>query len=321
MNNVVGIRKILVATDFSAFGTAAFKVAVWLARATGGSVTLLHVLPDFVNSTLLAGPSIQRGDFGYNIESFQSQAAAIAKINLRQCVAIQNAEELGIDCQVRKGPAAITIAKEAHDSNSDIVIVGCRSQSHISKMMLGSTAMRLVRKVPSAVWAANTSCHIPPRTVMCATDFSAVSRKAANLARRIAKQAGAAFHLVHVVESHDIPKGLIEQISPGHTLYDQIKSNAEQNLTQFKQSLDSNGDEIQTHILWGTPSHEIAGSIQQYKVDLLVLGTTGRTGIQKLLLGNTAESLVGSSDCSILTVKADDFQGPLFFDQHPVPAV
>ena len=61
---------------------------------------------------------------------------------------------------------------------------------------------------------------------------------------------------------------------------------------------------------------------QHLAADLIALGTVGRSGIKGLLLGNTAEKVLGTCDCSILTVKPDGFVSPIdpaFWPLHPDP--
>ena len=71
---------------------------------------------------------------------------------------------------------------------------------------------------------------------------------------------------------------------------------------------------------WGTPWLEIVQEAQRLRTDLLVLGTVGRSGIKGLLLGNTANRVLGTCDCNLLTVKPAGFVSPIeppFLPLHP----
>ncbi|MDA1179623.1 MAG: universal stress protein, partial [Planctomycetota bacterium] len=77
---------------------------------------------------------------------------------------------------------------------------------------------------------------------------------------------------------------------------------------------------IKTHLSWGTPWQEIGRTAQHIAADLITIGTVGRSGIQGILLGNTAERVLTTQNCSILTVKPEDFKSPIqpaFWQLHP----
>ena len=102
----------------------------------------------------------------------------------------------------------------------------------------------------------------------------------------------------------------------------EINEDATQRLEAFVQSLDTDRSRVHSHLSWGTPWKEICQAAQRLSVDLIVLGTVGRSGIKGVLLGNTAEQVLGTCDCSILTVKPDGFVSPIepaSWPLHPGP--
>ena len=155
---------------------------------------------------------------------------------------------------------------------------------------------------------------------MAATDFSEVSRQAALAGRRIASQAGAEFHLLHVIDSKDVPASVIERLAPGGTLRGEINDAAANRLAAFIKTLGGDSDPMHSHLSWGISSQEVARMADHLKIDLLVLGTLGRSGIKGVLLGNTAEKVLDICNCSILTVKPEGFVSPIeapFWPLHP----
>jgi nucleotide-binding universal stress UspA family protein len=91
-------------------------------------------------------------------------------------------------------------------------------------------------------------------------------------------------------------------------------------LEAFLDSLGADRKQIQMHLSWGVPSQEIQRMSQHRGADLIVIGTVGRSGIRGVLLGNTAEKVLDTCDCSILTVKPDDFVSPIEPVSTPVQA-
>jgi nucleotide-binding universal stress UspA family protein len=146
---------------------------------------------------------------------------------------------------------------------------------------------------------------------MAATDFSDVSFKAATEGLWIAQQADAEFHLLHVVDSNDVPEDAICRIPKGSSLQQEINEAATKRMNAFLDSLSVDRAQLQVYLAWGTPWKEIRRVAKHQGVDLVVMGTVGRSGIQGLFLGNTAEKVLDSCDCSILTVKPDGFVSPL----------
>jgi hypothetical protein len=73
-------------------------------------------------------------------------------------------------------------------------------------------------------------------------------------------------------------------------------------------------------VSWGTTWKEVYRMAELRHADLIAMGTVGRGGFKGLLLGNTAEKVLGACNCSVLTVKPDDFVSPIsppFWRLHP----
>ena len=65
------------------------------------------------------------------------------------------------------------------------------------------------------------------------------------------------------------------------------------------------------HLIKGSAAEIIPAFVEEQKVDLVVIGTVGRSGIPGLLIGNTAERVLNAVDCSVLTVKPEGFETPI----------
>ena len=128
---------------------------------------------------------------------------------------------------------------------------------------------------------------------------------------KIAQQAGAEFHLLHIVDSNDVPEDVISRIPPGSSVRQEINEEAARRLQEFLESLAVDQTQIQVHLSWGTPWQEIQRIARHQAADLIVIGTVGRSGIKGLLMGNTAEKVLDTCNCSILTVKPDGFVSPI----------
>lgn len=302
MNNQQRYDRILVATDFSAYATAAMTQAVWLARKTGAQIILANTIPDFSKSVHW-GP--QEREANQRTLRERSDAA------MRRAIVDLNAMDLDVKLLTPAGEPFVEITRAVQEEGCSLVLAGTRGQAKWEQFLVGSTAKRLIRKCASSVWIVQAQHVGPPKVVLAATDFSEVSLKAVKEGLEIAQQAGAEFHLLHVVDSNDVPEDVISQIPHGSSVRQKINEEAAKRLEEFLESLAVDRTQIQVQLSWGTPWQEIQRIARHQAADLIVIGTVGRSGIKGLLLGNTAEKVLDACDCSILTVKPDGFVSPI----------
>ena len=313
-------QNILVATDFLPHSEAALKQAIWLARQSKARITLAHVLPNLRQAMLSASPAAQQDMFFGEGEKFQREIREESNARMQFLITKLSATDLGIQCETILGDPAIAIVHAVQKERYDLVLVGTRGQAAWERFVMGSTAKRLIRQCPAPVWAVKAGNDQPPQAIMVATDFSEVSRLAVSTGRDIAIRMGAQFHLLHVIDSQDIPEQLIERMPSASSFREEIRITAARRLEEFVASLAGDVSSIHSHLSWGIANQEIARTAAHLKIDLLVLGTVGRSGIKGVLLGNTAEKVLDSCDCSILAVKPEDYICPIepaFWPLHP----
>ena len=302
MSNPRNSHQILVATDFSPYGTAALKQAVWLARKSGASLVLTHVIPDF-------GRSVHWGP--HERETNQRILHERSDTDMRRIIVDLNAMDLDVKFKTIVGEPFVGITNAVQAEGYSLVLAGTRGVSKWEQFFVGSTAKRLIRACPSSVWIVKAEHLVPPKVVLAATDFSDVSLKAVREGLLVAQQSDAEFHLLHIVDSKDVPEDVISRIPQGSSLRQEINEEASRRLEEFLDSLEVDRTQIQSHLSWGTPWQEIRRISRHQAADLIVIGTVGRSGIKGLFLGNTAEKILDTCDCSILTVKPDGFVSPI----------
>ena len=313
MNHQPNYDRILVAVDFSPDAAAALKQAVWLARQTGVQIVLAHTIPD-LSKSVYWGP--------YEREMNQRELRDRSDTAMRRMIVDLNAMDLDVKFETLLGEPFVEITHAVQEEGYNLVLAGTRGLGKWEHFFVGSTAKRLIRKCPSSVWIVKVGHICPPKVVLAATDFSHVSLKAVKEGLRVAQQASAEFHLLHVVDSKDVPEDLISRIPKGSSLRQEINEEATRRLEEFLDSLAVDRTQIQVHLSWGTPWQEIQRISRHQAADLIVIGTVGRSGIKGLLLGNTAEKVLDTCDCSILTVKPDGFVSPIdpaSWQLHPGP--
>lgn len=141
----VRFTHILAPTDFSAPSERAVEAAIYLARAFGARLTLLHVLEsDFESAALAYGFRPVLAEY---IE--KTQQAAVEQLD----AAAARTPDLDVSILVTRGTASLEIVRIAHDEGCDAIVIGTRGQSALRHMLFGSTAERVLRKSPCPVLA------------------------------------------------------------------------------------------------------------------------------------------------------------------------
>jgi nucleotide-binding universal stress UspA family protein len=304
-------RQILVATDFSPAAQAALKQALWIARESGAAITLVHVLPDLRRGMHSASIDAKLDLLYGEGTHFYQELRGDAGQRLRRSIDEAGAEGVDVHPKMLSGEPIVEICRAALQLESDLVIAGTLGAGGWQSLFVGSTARRLIRKCPSPVWVVKPQHSGKPKSILATTDCSEVSRGAVLAGMALANAAAATLHVLHVIDSNDVPENVVAAIPAGSSLRQEINAAAKDRFENFLKSLDGHVARIQPHLSWGTPWKEINRLATELNVDLITMGTVGRSGIRGLFLGNTAEKVLNSCDCSMLTFKPAGFQSPI----------
>jgi len=135
--------------------------------------------------------------------------------------------------------------------------------------------------------------------IVIATDGSEKNLSAVIEGLMIARVSGAKLQIIYVIDTKPLTTGVIEESYAG--MYDSLREEGEQALEQAKELA---GDlDAETFLLTGKPANEVTRFVKEHGADLLVIGTQGKTGLGKLILGSVAETIVRTSPCSVLVVR------------------
>lgn len=140
------------------------------------------------------------------------------------------------------------------------------------------------------------------KTIVCAVDFSEGSPEVASYAATLAKAMGASVVCLYVAPSLAEYVGFsVPQASLDHVV-DDVVASAEDSMTAFTTEHFS-GLAVTGLVRAGYPAEEILAVAEEHHADLLVMGTHGRTGFDRMLFGSVAEKVVMAATCPVLTVK------------------
>ena len=144
------------------------------------------------------------------------------------------------------------------------------------------------------------------KKILVPTDFSAHSQEAVRTAADVAQKYGASIALVHVYEpvAYTLPEGYV-LVTPQQLV--DLNTEFDRRLAAAKKEAEAAGARtVTTELLQGPPPYEIVDFAERNAIDLIVMGTHGRTGIKHTLLGSIAERVLRKAPCPVLTVKADE---------------
>jgi nucleotide-binding universal stress UspA family protein len=133
------------------------------------------------------------------------------------------------------------------------------------------------------------------KRILVPVDFSETSAAALRYGVELARGFKARLHLLHVPEhptEAEYPIGLFET----------MQSAAHGRLRHLLSDADANELHPQCSMRMGTPPEEIVDYAQEHDIDLIVMGTHGRTGLARVILGSVAERVVRTAPCPVLTV-------------------
>ena len=144
------------------------------------------------------------------------------------------------------------------------------------------------------------------RRILFPTDFSDLSKAAEKSACDLADEFGAELHVLHVL--HDLfltmPQTAVALLIPPKILADVISS-AEEEIQKIPPIAWASGKKVVRAVQVGSTYDTIVQYAKDNAIDLIVIGTHGRTGLPQVLLGSVAERVVRHAPCAVLTVPPD----------------
>lgn len=146
-----------------------------------------------------------------------------------------------------------------------------------------------------------TTLKDPPKNILVPIDFSEQSEKAASAAGALAGKTGATVHLVH---AYQIP---VESVGLAHTVsqhyVEQFVAESTAQLAELAGKVCAGASLGRFQVVSGDPREVIVEKADELHAELIVMGTHGRRGLKRALMGSVAESVARTAHCSVLVVR------------------
>lgn len=288
-------RKILCPIDFSPGSQQALRAAVRLSLDGDTELIVAHAL--YLSPLAFAGES----PFSTSVLD-----GMIANEESALAAAVRDAKDLGaprVTEMFLQGPPWERICAVAEaDRDVDLIVMGTEGRTGLRRLLLGSVAEKVVRHAPCSVLAVRgrngTSAF---HRILCPIDFSEASRAAVHQAARLAQPNGLGITLLHVL---DLPVRYAGDPNVAGFVEDLDRQGA-RHLNEWAAELRTRTSapvEARTRI--GSPGPQTLSMLDSESTfDLVVVGSHGRTGVRRALLGSVAERIVRHAPCPVLVAR------------------
>jgi nucleotide-binding universal stress UspA family protein len=267
------LEKLFLPTDGSKFSEGAIREAISLAKTCSSklfAISVVEINPEF---EALAPGLVEKTEKEkrQHLESVKSRA-------LKE----------GVDCDiiVHEGEEPYKyIVDEAAKKQVEMIIMGRRGRTGLKRLLMGSVTAKVIGHAPCKVLIVPKDAKLDLDRILIATDGSKYSETASREAISIAKRSGGSLIALSVAKKK-------ENLPAAKESVDMVKAVA-----------DKEGIKVETLTPKGEPFETIIKTAEQKKVGLIVVGSHGRTGIEKLFMGSVTERVIGHANCAVLVVK------------------
>lgn len=279
-------RKILVAIDGSESSKNALRQAIKLANSEKCWITVVSVIPPY------------EGDLGLtaigNIIEAMKQPCEKA---LFEAMEIAKAERALIKTVCEEGDIYERIVDLADAENCDLIVMGRRGMHHLERAFVGSVTARVIGHSQRDILVVPENTAIGWKGIFLTTDGSKYSAAATDSAINFAKSYGGEIKVVSVV---DVTEEFMAR-APG-AVEDLVKK-AKGFVEDVKKKAEAQGVKTETFVREGEPYKVVTNLAKEYDSNVIVVGSHGRSGFRRLLMGSVTEKVIGHAPCPVLVVK------------------
>ena len=231
---------------------------------------------------------------------------AYATDRMRAVLVRLDSPDRSVESKVLRGRVADAIIDDARDFRADVVIVGSRGHGTIASLLLGSVSSEVVDQAPCPVLVARRANL---SRVVFATDQSPSAQAAEAVLARSPIFAGVPIHVMSVADvvgpwTTGIAPTMDEMVLETYAAdLREAKAEHKQIATEAAARLRDSGRAVDVEVRVGDAAEEIIAVVEQQRADLVVLGSRGRTGLTRLLLGSVARNVLSGCTASVLIVR------------------
>ena len=281
-------KKILVAVDGSESSRNALLQAFRLAVDEKCWITVTSVIPPFTGDLDLTGV---KGDVRASLAKPCEEA-------LRDAEKLAQEERILIKTVCEEGETYERIVDLADGSNADVIVMGRRGLKKIDRTLVGSVTARVIGHTQRDVLVVPAGSVLGWKKILVATDGSKFSSIAVTKAIDFAAAYGGALVVVSVV---DVPA---EFYAEAPAAVEDMVRKAKEYTAAVRKQAEAAGVKAETYVGEAEAFEAIVKLARDEIVDMIVVGSHGRTGLRRLLMGSVTEKVIGHANCPVLVAKS-----------------
>ena len=292
-------RRLFAAIDFSPDSDEALRQAHERAAATGAQLAVCHIVPNHLRRDLLFAHISRVAALKVPLELSEFGTSVAARVS-----EITGRSEGQFQLIVDDGTPQAAILNHAEEWKADLIFMGSHGETSAADALLGSITNSVLRHAHCPVLVVRPGKNA--RQVLTGTDFSEASYVAVKAAAKEAARLNSTLTIVHSLDLVWTPASYPFMAFGGNPIemsaeqIRELQTIAEQRLDEF---LKQSHIEAETLVTIGSAGSALIEVASEKKVQLIVVGTVGRTGLRRALLGSVAESVAKGAPCSVLVVR------------------
>jgi nucleotide-binding universal stress UspA family protein len=280
-------RKILVAVDGSPTSLHALEESFKLAQNEGSWITVVSVIPPYTGDLDLVA-----------VGGVMAAMRRPCEEALRKAQELAEKQRALIKTVCEEGEPHERIIDLAQAENCDLIVIGRRGLRRLERVLVGSVTARVIGYSPIDVLVVTRDTNVGFKKVLIATDGSRYSELAKKRAIDFAGSYGGELVAVSAV---DVPSELYAE-SP-KTVEELVKK-ARSYVEAIKNEAGKTGIKTEVIVREGEAYRVITDTARETGANIIVMGSHGRTGLKRLLMGSVTEKVIGHTPCPVLVVKS-----------------
>lgn len=279
-------RKILSSIDGSISSMHALRESFKFASSAKCWITVMSVAPRYDGDLETTGVGNVMEAMRRPCEEALKEAEKLAK-----------EEGVLIKTVCEEGEIFERISDLAAADNCDLIVMGRRGRHRLDKSLVGNATARVIGYSGKDVLVVPSDTHVGFQRVLVATDGSRQCRSAVERAIDFAASYGGEISVVSIV---DVPP---EFYAEAPQIVDDMVHKAKGYVEEVKKQAEASSVKAETFVREGEPYQAILELASAKDANVIVMGSHGRTGLKRLLMGSVAEKVIGYANCPVLVTK------------------
>jgi nucleotide-binding universal stress UspA family protein len=289
--------RVLVATDLSPISDEALKQGEAFARLSGAKLGVVHVLPN-VQPVNTFFPQLNVADE----TDFAELTGKVRSVLEERIRTVTGRDHTTVDIFIDVGLDYAEVIRRAEEYKASEIVIASLGKTGLRRALLGSVAEKIIRYAHCPVLVVRPT--EAKGVVVAATDMSDPSLPAIRAGAVEAERRKAKLLVVHAVDFRGASiLGEIGSFFGGAQQAPDVAALSGAAKTLLVDAMGNLGVKGEVAILDGSASAAVCEYAEKVGAELVVVGTRGRTGLSRLTLGSTAESIVQHAPCSVLAVR------------------